>query len=225
MSDETTPPKPAAAKTRAKSAPASDATLLPALGPQGDGAAAPKKSRTKKTPGNTPTPAGAATPAPAAADAPASRVQLFTDGACSGNPGPGGWAYILKHPASGKVRKDAGGQAQTTNNQMELTGAIMGLKALTRPSIVELYSDSEYVLKGLREWVAGWKKRGWKTAAKQPVKNRDLWEELDRLRSAHQVTMHWVRGHDGHPENEECDQMAVRAAKAAAGKPVASDQR
>ncbi len=157
------------------------------------------------------------------ADAP--RVLLFTDGACSGNPGPGGWAYVLKHPASGKVRKDAGGQAQTTNNQMELTGAIMGLKALTRPSVVELYSDSEYVLKGLREWVAGWKKRGWKTAAKQPVKNRELWEELDRLRGGHQVTMHWVRGHDGHPENEECDEMAVRAAKAAAGKPVAAAHR
>ncbi len=196
---------------------------------------APKPKKTasvkKPKPGSTAEADGSLLPAPPAESkgshshgtvampASAPRVQLFTDGACSGNPGPGGWAYILKHPASGKVRKDAGGQPQTTNNQMELTGAIMGLKALTRPSVVELYSDSEYVLKGLREWVAGWKKRGWKTAAKQPVKNRELWEELDTLRSGHTVTMHWVRGHDGHPENEECDQMAVRAARLAAGKP------
>ncbi|MBX9736415.1 MAG: ribonuclease HI [Phycisphaerales bacterium] len=201
MSDAPKPKKPASARKTKPDAAALDDSLLPAppadaKGSHAHGAAAIPDS--------------------------APRVLLFTDGACSGNPGPGGWAYILKHPASGKVRKDAGGQALTTNNQMELTGAIMGLKALTRPSVVELYSDSEYVLKGLREWVTGWKKRGWKTAAKQPVKNRELWEELDNLRSGHRVTMHWVRGHDGHPENEECDQMAVRAARVASGKPEAA---
>jgi ribonuclease HI len=138
-------------------------------------------------------------------------VLLFTDGACSGNPGPGGWAFVLKHPMSGSVREDSGGESETTNNRMELTGAIRGMQALTRPSRVELWSDSEYVLKGLREWLPGWKARGWKTAAKKPVKNVDLWEELDDLVQRHQVTFHWVRGHDGHPENERCDQLAVAA--------------
>lgn len=138
-------------------------------------------------------------------------VLLFTDGACSGNPGPGGWAFVLKHPASNTVREESGGEPQTTNNRMELTGAIRGFQALTRPSRVELWSDSEYVLKGLREWLDGWKARGWRTAAKQPVKNVDLWQELDDLVQAHQVTHHWVRGHDGHPENERCDQLAVAA--------------
>jgi len=138
-------------------------------------------------------------------------VLLFTDGACSGNPGPGGWAFVLKHPASGSEREDSGGESATTNNRMELTAAIRGLQALTRPSKVELWSDSEYVLKGLREWLAGWKARGWKTAAKKPVKNVDLWQELDSLVQGHQVTFHWVRGHDGHPENERCDVLAVAA--------------
>lgn len=138
-------------------------------------------------------------------------VLLFTDGACSGNPGPGGWAFVLKHPASGSVREDSGGEPETTNNRMELTAAIRGLQALTRPSRVELWSDSEYVLKGLREWLPGWKAKGWKTAAKKPVKNVDLWQELDDLVAAHKVTFHWVRGHDGHPENERCDQLAVAA--------------
>lgn len=142
---------------------------------------------------------------------PVPHVRLFTDGACSGNPGPGGWAFVLKHPASGSVREDSGGETETTNNRMEMTAAIRGLQTLTRPSKVELWSDSEYVLKGLREWLPGWKARGWKTAAKKPVKNVDLWEELDELVQAHQVSFHWVRGHDGHPENERCDQLAVAA--------------
>ncbi|CAN5769206.1 ribonuclease HI [soil metagenome] len=141
-------------------------------------------------------------------------VLLFTDGACSGNPGPGGWAFILSHPATGKILKSSGGLPQTTNNQMELTAALMGLRTLTRPSQVELWSDSEYVLKGLREWIESWKKRGWRTAAKQPVKNVELWQALDAARAEHTLSYHWVRGHQGHPENEECDQMAVAAIEA-----------
>lgn len=136
-------------------------------------------------------------------------VLLFTDGACSGNPGPGGWAYVLRHPSTERERADSGGDPATTNNRMELLAVIRGLEALTKSSSVDLYSDSQYVLKGLSEWMAGWKRRGWKTASKQPVKNRDLWEELDRLKGEHEIRFHWVRGHSGHPENERVDQMAV----------------
>lgn len=143
-------------------------------------------------------------------------VELFTDGACSGNPGPGGWAYILKHPASGKAREDFGGERRTTNNRMELMGVIQGLTALKSPSSVELHSDSQYVLKGLNEWLAGWKKNGWRTSGKQPVKNQDLWQRLDQLITTHTVRFHWVRGHAGHPENERCDLLAVAARDAAA---------
>ncbi len=138
-------------------------------------------------------------------------VELFTDGACSGNPGPGGWAFILKHPATGKLLKQSGGEPGTTNNKMELLAVIKGLSALSRPSNVELFSDSQYVLKGLSEWIDSWKKRGWKTASKSPVKNQDLWQTLDELRAKHHLKFHWVRGHAGHPENEECDRMAVEA--------------
>lgn len=137
------------------------------------------------------------------------RVLLFTDGACSGNPGPGGWAFVLQHPSSGKSRESAGSDPATTNNRMELMAVIRGLEALTRPSAVELYSDSQYVLKGLKEWLVGWKAKGWKTANKQPVKNQDLWMELDRLQVCHKITFHWIRGHTGHPENERCDELAV----------------
>jgi ribonuclease HI len=143
-------------------------------------------------------------------------VLLFTDGACSGNPGPGGWAYILRHPASGKEVERNGGEALTTNNRMELMAVIRGLEALKRDSRVELWSDSQYVLKGLKEWLAGWKAKGWKTANKSPVKNQDLWQELDQLKTRHHVTFHWVRGHNEHPENERCDQLAVAARDAAA---------
>ena len=141
-------------------------------------------------------------------------VHLFTDGACSGNPGPGGWAFILRHPASGKDLERSGGEAATTNNRMELTAVIEGLSALTAPSRVDLTSDSEYVLKGLKEWLKGWKARGWKTAAKQPVKNQDLWQRLDELVAGHEVHFHWIRGHAGHAENERCDALAVAAIRA-----------
>ncbi|MFG0256736.1 MAG: ribonuclease HI [Phycisphaerales bacterium JB043] len=138
-------------------------------------------------------------------------VELHTDGACSGNPGPGGWAYILHHPGTGKRVEHSGAEHDTTNNRMELIALIEGLSALTRPSVVDIYSDSQYVLKGLNEWLDGWKAKGWKNAQKKPVKNRDLWEQLDALRSEHELDYHWIRGHSDHPENERCDQLAVEA--------------
>ncbi|MEM7623073.1 MAG: ribonuclease HI [Planctomycetota bacterium] len=148
-------------------------------------------------------------------------VHLFTDGACSGNPGPGGWAYILRHPKTGKEREDNGGERETTNNRMELTAVIRGLEALSRPSRVHLYSDSKYVLNGLEKWIHGWKKKGWKTASKQPVKNEDLWRRLDALTAiggaaGHDISFHWVKGHNDHPENERADRLAVEARDAAA---------
>ena len=143
-------------------------------------------------------------------------VELYTAGACSGNPGPGGWAYLLRHRASGAEREDSGGEKRTTNNRMELQAVIEGLEALTRSSSVDLYSDSQYVLNGLSEWMAGWKKRGWKTAAKKPVKNVELWQALDGLKGKHEIRFHWVKGHNEHPENERCDEMAVAARDAAA---------
>jgi ribonuclease HI len=143
-------------------------------------------------------------------------VELFTDGACSGNPGPGGWAYILRHPASGKGREASGGEAQTTNNRMELMAVIEGLSALKSPSLVNLHSDSQYVLNGLKSWMANWKKNGWRTADKKAVKNQDLWMRLDALVRTHTVRFHWVRGHAGHLENERCDALAVLARDAAA---------
>lgn len=148
-------------------------------------------------------------------DAKVPQVLLFTDGACSGNPGPGGWAFILKHPSSGSVMEDSGGEKLTTNNRMELMAAIKGLEALNTRTKVELWSDSKYVLDGLSSWIAGWKKKGWKTANKQPVKNQDLWMELDELNAKHQITFHWVKGHNDHPENERCDELAVMARDAA----------
>lgn len=156
-------------------------------------------------------------PAKPAAD-PKPFVELYTDGACSGNPGPGGWAYILRHRASGSEREANGGERETTNNRMELTAVIEGLAALSRPSSVDLYSDSQYVLNGLKTWMAGWKKKGWKTANKQPVKNRDLWERLDDLKTTHEIRFHWIKGHNEHPENERADKLAVEARDAAAGR-------
>ncbi len=143
-------------------------------------------------------------------------VELFTDGACSGNPGPGGWGFLLRHPKTGKSVERSGGDPMTTNNRMELAAVIEGLSVLTRPSVVELYSDSQYVLNGLKQWMAGWKRKGWKTASKQPVKNVDLWKRLDGLTEGHDVRFHWVRGHDGHPENERVDDLAVEARDRAA---------
>lgn len=144
-------------------------------------------------------------------------VRLFTDGACRGNPGPGGWAYILEHAASGTVKEGAGGEPQTTNNRMELRAVIEGLKALKRRSQVEVVTDSAYVAKGCREWLPVWKRNNWRRReGKQwkPVKNEDLWRELDELLARHDVRLTIVRGHAGHPENERCDELAVAAALA-----------
>ncbi len=141
------------------------------------------------------------------------RIELYTDGACSGNPGPGGWACVLKHPATGSRKELSGGEAQTTNNRMELRAAIEGLRLLKTPTRVDLTSDSKYVLDGLSSWLAGWKKKGWKTASKQPVKNQDLWQVLDELIQMHEVHFHWIKGHSAHPENERCDELAVMEAR------------
>lgn len=150
-------------------------------------------------------------------------VLLFTDGACSGNPGPGGWAYILRHPISGKERQGTGGHPRTTNNRMELLSVIEGLQALDKPSRVDLYSDSQYVVNGLREWMDNWKKRGWRTANKKAVQNLSLWQALDELRTQHQLAAHWVRGHNNHPENERCDRLAVQAIEQHRHDPLAAE--
>jgi len=133
-------------------------------------------------------------------------VEIFTDGACRGNPGPGGWGALLRF--KGKEKELYGGEAVTTNNRMELMAAIRALESLTRPCRISLTTDSQYVMKGITEWMANWKKRGWKTAARQPVKNVDLWQRLDQALARHEVKWHWVRGHTGHPENERADQLA-----------------
>ncbi len=133
-------------------------------------------------------------------------VEVFADGACLGNPGPGGWAALLRF--RGTDKEISGGEKMTTNNRMELMAVIAGLKSLTRPCRVAVTTDSQYVQKGITEWIHGWKKRGWKTADKQPVKNVDLWQMLDEARNAHDVSWHWVKGHAGHVENERVDVLA-----------------
>lgn len=141
-------------------------------------------------------------------------VVLYTDGACSGNPGPGGWAFVLRHPATGKELEQAGGEQETTNNRMELLAVIRGLEVLKRSTRVELVTDSTYVGKGMSEWMPKWKANGWRRKeGKQfkPVKNEDLWRQLDELIASHQVRFTHVRGHSGHPENERCDTLAVAA--------------
>ncbi len=138
-------------------------------------------------------------------------IELFTDGACSGNPGPGGWACIVRHLASGKEQELSGGEAKTTNNRMEMMSIIEGLAVLEERCRVELFSDSKYVVNGLTEWLANWKKNGWRNSARKPVKNKELWLRLDELAGQHDLTCHWVKGHDDHPENERCDQLAVAA--------------
>jgi len=143
-----------------------------------------------------------------------SEVVLFTDGACSGNPGPGGWAYVLRHPGSGREASDSGAEAETTNNRMELTAVVEGLRQLKRPTVVELVTDSVYVGTGLSEWLPKWKQQGWRRKEKGrlvAVKNEDLWRELDRLASSHTIHFTHVAGHSGHAENEQCDRMAVEA--------------
>jgi ribonuclease HI len=143
------------------------------------------------------------------------RVELYTDGACSGNPGPGGWGAILRW--KGIERELKGGEPATTNNRMEMLAVISGLAALKRPSAVDIYTDSQYVQKGITEWVRGWKARGWKTADKSPVKNRDLWEMLDAATAKHDLRWHWVKGHAGHPENERADALARAGLREANG--------
>ena len=138
-----------------------------------------------------------------------SHVIIHTDGACKGNPGPGGWGAILQAGA-GREKELWGGEVLTTNNRMELTAAIRGLQELKRGCSVLLVTDSEYVMKGINEWMVNWKKRGWKTAAKQPVKNADLWQQLDEQVNRHEVKWQWVRGHNGHPGNERADDLANR---------------
>jgi ribonuclease HI len=145
-----------------------------------------------------------------------SRVEIWTDGACSGNPGPGGWGALLRY---GDVEKElCGGEATpTTNNRMELTAPIRALDALTRASVVDLHTDSTYVRNGIMSWVAKWKRNGWRTAAGEPVKNEDLWRQLDAAVGRHEVEWHWVKGHAGHVENERADRLAARGLREALG--------
>jgi ribonuclease HI len=137
-----------------------------------------------------------------------SRVEIYTDGACRGNPGVGGWGALLR--TGGRERELWGGEPLTTNNRMELTAAIRALEALTRRCQVALYTDSQYLRLGITTWLPDWKRRNWRTADRKPVKNQDLWEQLDLLAARHDIEWHWVRGHDGHPENERADALANR---------------
>ncbi|MCA9173767.1 MAG: ribonuclease HI [Planctomycetales bacterium] len=139
-------------------------------------------------------------------------IELYTDGACRGNPGPGGWAFILRHIRTGKEMEKSDGEPDTTNNRMELTAVIRGLEALKKPCWVELFTDSVYVGKGISEWMPKWKRNNWRRG-KEAVKNVDLWRRLDELLQVHRVKFTWVAGHSGHPENERCDELAVAAAE------------
>ena len=136
------------------------------------------------------------------------KIEIYTDGACKGNPGVGGWGALLV--AGNKEKELFGGEKETTNNRMELMAVIQALTALKRPCQITLHTDSQYVLKGITEWITGWKAKGWKTASKAPVKNVDLWQQLDEARNVHEIDWRWVRGHTGHPGNERADQLANR---------------
>lgn len=138
------------------------------------------------------------------------QVEIFTDGACKGNPGPGGWGVLLRMGTHEKEM--SGGEPDTTNNRMEMMGAIKGLNALIEPCTVDLYSDSKYVLDGMNKWIHGWQRNGWVNASKKPVRNADLWHDLIEAARPHKVNWHWVRGHNGHPENERVDALASAAA-------------
>lgn len=144
-------------------------------------------------------------------------VEIYSDGACRGNPGPGGWGVLLRY--DGREKELWGGDAATTNNRMELMAAIRALEALKRRSRVRLYTDSLYVMKGISAWIGDWKRRGWRTADKKPVKNEDLWRRLDELAAKHDIEWRWVRGHAGHPENERADQLANRGIPAETNSP------
>ncbi|MBN9555178.1 MAG: ribonuclease HI [Alphaproteobacteria bacterium] len=163
------------------------------------------------TTGHRPEKTGTASTASGFSSGPATKIiELFTDGACSGNPGPGGWAAILRSDAH--ERELSGGETHTTNNRMEMTAVIEGLRAIKTPADVSIHTDSKYVMDGARSWLPNWKKRGWKTADKKPVKNEDLWRALDEQQIRHlSVTWTWVRGHSGHVENERADQLAREA--------------
>lgn len=141
------------------------------------------------------------------------RVEIYSDGACSGNPGPGGWGTLLRY--NGSEKELSGFELETTNNRMELSGAIAGLESLTRPCKVVLTTDSQYVKKGITEWIQNWVKKGWKNSQRKEVANRDLWERLLQLSEKHEVEWHWVRGHAGHAENERCDALARAAIETA----------
>jgi ribonuclease HI len=136
----------------------------------------------------------------------ADTIYIYSDGACKGNPGPGGWGALLV--TDGHRKEICGGEANTTNNRMEMTAVIRALESLKRPSAVEVHTDSQYVQKGISEWMAGWKRRNWRTADGKPVKNQDLWLQLDALSQLHRIEWKWVRGHNGHPENERADELA-----------------
>jgi ribonuclease HI len=137
------------------------------------------------------------------------KIEIFSDGACSGNPGVGGWGSILR--CGGKVKELSGADGDTTNNRMEMTAAIAALEALKRPCEVVVTTDSQYLVKGMTEWIAGWVRKGWVNSKKEPVLNRDLWERLQSLAAIHKIQWAWVRGHNGHPENERCDELARKA--------------
>lgn len=145
------------------------------------------------------------------------RVEIFTDGACSGNPGPGGWGVLMRY--KGVERELCGGEADTTNNRMEMMAAIRGLEALERRIKVSLYTDSTYLRDGIQKWIHSWKAKGWKTAAGKAVKNQDLWQRLEAAAADHDIEWHWVRGHDGHPENERADALARQGRAAWLDKP------
>ena len=149
------------------------------------------------------------------------RIEIYTDGACSGNPGPGGWGAILRFRQDGKVyeKELSGGEAQTTNNRMEMTALIRALEALHYPCSIDLYSDSQYVINGLEKgWAKGWKRRGWKKSDGSPALNPELWDRLLTLSEPHEIAFHWLKGHAGHSENERCDQMAVEQSKRFGGR-------
>lgn len=142
-------------------------------------------------------------------------IKIFTDGACKGNPGPGGWGVLLRFNDQEKTLK--GAEAHTTNNRMELMAAIQGLMALTRACEVDLYTDSQYLRQGMMDWMKQWKKKGWRNSKNEPVKNADLWKQLDELAGGHKITWHWVKGHSGHPENDRVDALANEAIEAFLG--------